>query len=132
MKNKSPSTSWFLTSDETFFRVFDTSSNRLLPWVPEVFLACGGNFRFWPKADTSSAVSRSHETALEKCLAPRVIGCHYLEKCLCILFMFTVKPQPTNNSDPVIGHQTCSPGYFTTETFYFYRPVQTRNLITGR
>ena len=25
----------------------------ILPWVPEVFLACSGNFRFWPKADTS-------------------------------------------------------------------------------
>ena len=24
-----------------------------VPWVPEVFLACGGNFRCWPKADTS-------------------------------------------------------------------------------
>ena len=23
--------------------------NRSLPWVPEVFLACGGNFRCWPK-----------------------------------------------------------------------------------
>ena len=32
-----------------------------LPWVPEVFLAYGGNFRCWPKADTSSAVGRSHE-----------------------------------------------------------------------
>ena len=32
-----------------------------LPWVPEVFLACGGNFRCCPKADTSSAVGRSHE-----------------------------------------------------------------------
>ena len=32
-----------------------------LPWVPEVFLACGGNFRCWPKADTSSAVGRSRE-----------------------------------------------------------------------
>ena len=28
-----------------------------LLWVPEVFLACGGNFRCWPKADTSSAVT---------------------------------------------------------------------------
>ena len=60
-----------------------------LPWVPEVFLACGWNFRCWPKADTSSAVGRSHEqfarvtiktwqkpeTALEKSLAPRV-ECH--------------------------------------------------------
>ena len=25
-----------------------------LPWATEVFLACGGNFRCWPKADTSS------------------------------------------------------------------------------
>ena len=24
-----------------------------VPWVPEVFLAYGGNFRCWPKADTS-------------------------------------------------------------------------------
>ena len=32
-----------------------------LPWVPEIFLACGGNFWCWPKADTSSAVGRSHE-----------------------------------------------------------------------
>ena len=30
----------------------------LLPWVPEVFLACDGNFRC---RGTSSAVSRSHE-----------------------------------------------------------------------
>ena len=28
-------------------------SHSWLPWVPEVFLACGGNFRCWPKADTS-------------------------------------------------------------------------------
>ena len=42
--------------------------------VPEVFLARGGNFRCWPKADTSSAAGRSHEpeTALEKSLALRV------------------------------------------------------------
>ena len=32
-----------------------------VPWVPEVFLACGGNFRCWPKADTTSVVGRSHE-----------------------------------------------------------------------
>ena len=34
---------------------------KIIPWVPEVFLAYGGNFRCWPKADTSSAVGRSHE-----------------------------------------------------------------------
>ena len=53
-----------------------------LPWVPEFFLVCDGNFRCWPKADTSSAVGRSHEfraghckpeTALEKSLAPKVV-----------------------------------------------------------
>ena len=30
-----------------------------IPWVPEAFLAYGGNFRCWPKADTSSAVGGS-------------------------------------------------------------------------
>ena len=25
-----------------------------LPWVPEVFLACGGTFRCWPKAEATS------------------------------------------------------------------------------
>ena len=60
------------------------SRYSVLPWVPEAFLACGGNFRCWPKADTSLAVGRSHErqvtiktwqkpeTALDKSLAPRV------------------------------------------------------------
>ena len=32
-----------------------------LPWVTEVFLACGRNFSCWPKAETSSAVGRIHE-----------------------------------------------------------------------
>ena len=40
----------------------------LLPWVPEVFLACGGNFRSWPKL----RAAKKPETALEKSLAPRV------------------------------------------------------------
>ena len=35
-----------------------------IPWVPEVFLACGGKFRCWPKADTSSTVGRSREKNL--------------------------------------------------------------------
>ena len=37
------------------------TARLLIRWVPEVFLACGRNFRCWPKADTSSAVGRSHE-----------------------------------------------------------------------
>ena len=32
-----------------------------LPWVPEVFLACGGNFRCRPKSNTASAVGRRRE-----------------------------------------------------------------------
>ena len=60
----------------------------IVPWVPEAFLAYGGKFRSWPKADTSSAVGRSRqkkplarvtiktwqkpETALVKSLAPGV------------------------------------------------------------
>ena len=35
-----------------------TREKITLPWVPEVFLACVGNFRCWPKADTSSALGR--------------------------------------------------------------------------
>ena len=30
------------------------TARLLIRWVPEVFLACGRNFRCWPKADTSS------------------------------------------------------------------------------
>ena len=41
--------------------VFPAVADQSIPWVPEVFLACGGNFRCWPKAETSSAVGRSHE-----------------------------------------------------------------------
>ena len=37
-----------------------------VPWVPEVFLACGGNFRCGPMADTSSAVGRSREKTLNR------------------------------------------------------------------
>ena len=33
-------------------------------WVPEAFLACTGNFRCWPKADTSSVVGRSRQKNL--------------------------------------------------------------------
>ena len=34
-----------------------------VPWIPEVFLACGGNFRCWPKTDTSSAVGRGNRAS---------------------------------------------------------------------
>ena len=36
--------------------LFAALANFMLPWVLEVFLACSGNLRYWPKADTSSAV----------------------------------------------------------------------------
>ena len=29
-----------------------------LPWVPEVFLACGGYFPCWPKAEATSGKPR--------------------------------------------------------------------------
>ena len=40
----------------TTARVVETSVtvNNNIPWVPEVFLVYCGNFRCWPKADTSS------------------------------------------------------------------------------
>ena len=70
----------------------------VLPWVPEVFLACGGNFRCGPKADTSSAVGRRHErrvtikpwqkpeTALDKSLAPRVHPFGTLQKTWAVIW----------------------------------------------
>ena len=57
----------------------ETLADKPLPWVPEVFLACGGNFWCWPKAEATSGEARvtiktwqKPETALEKSLAPRV------------------------------------------------------------
>lgn len=49
-----------------FFFFFERKKERRkcwwnVPWVPEVFLACGGNFRCRPKADTSSSAGRSQE-----------------------------------------------------------------------
>ena len=43
-----------------------------VPWVPEVFLACGGNFRCWPKANFGRRPKPRAATALEKSLAPRL------------------------------------------------------------
>ena len=61
--NKSPSVFTFITP-----------VRRIIPWVPEVFLACGVNFRCLPKADTSSAVGRSHELDRNRNRARKVSG----------------------------------------------------------
>ena len=50
-----------------------------LSWVPEVFLAYGGNFRCWPKLRAAKPrvtikTWQKPETALEKSLEPRVIN----------------------------------------------------------
>ena len=78
---------WGLQDSCELLSVLSSANYPLIPWVPEVFLACRRNFWCWPKADTSSAVGRSHEwrsrevtiktwqkpeTALEKSLGPRV------------------------------------------------------------
>ena len=34
-----------------------------LPWVQEVFLACGGNFRCWPKAEAKSGLTETGNRA---------------------------------------------------------------------
>ena len=34
--------------------IFEITASLSLPWVPEVFLACGGNFPCWPKAEATS------------------------------------------------------------------------------
>ena len=41
--------------------IFEITASLSLPWVPEVFLACGGNFPCWPKAEaTSGEAARGH------------------------------------------------------------------------
>ena len=37
------------------FQPFIQHSTLILPWVPEAFLAYGGNFRCWPKAEAATS-----------------------------------------------------------------------------
>ena len=56
----------------------DAKNTLGLPRVPEVLLACGGNFRCWPKADTSSAVSaRSAFSLFEERAQDLSVYCHF-------------------------------------------------------
>ena len=48
------------------FTLSSRNASFVIPWVPEDFLACGGNFRCRPKADTSSAVGRSREKNISR------------------------------------------------------------------
>ena len=45
---------------------FERVACEAIPRVPEVFLACGGNFRCGPKADTSLAITTNE--AIDVCL----------------------------------------------------------------
>ena len=61
IKHHQVSAIWGQTLAFKFDVVLINTTHGNIPWIPEVFLACGGNFRCWPKADTSSAVGRSGE-----------------------------------------------------------------------
>ena len=65
-------------------------------WVPEVFLACGGNFRCGPKANTSSALGRSQKVSgtqsgyLWEILSKCRLSCHWprtLSRWPCLLHL---------------------------------------------
>ena len=45
-------------------------SPSFLPWVPEVFLACGGNFPCWPKAEATSGEAARKTSGTERCFLP--------------------------------------------------------------
>ena len=53
-----------------YIQIHVDGASVYLPWVPEVFLACGGNFRR-PRGVTIKTWQKP-ETALEKSMAPRV------------------------------------------------------------
>ena len=38
---------------------------NMLPWVPEVFLACGGTFQCWPKAEATSGEAGRYKDLTE-------------------------------------------------------------------
>ena len=40
---------------------------KVLPWVPEVFLACSGNFRCWLKAEFMSSEATRKTSGTEWC-----------------------------------------------------------------
>ena len=41
----------------------DRRKAPVVPWVPEVFLACGGNFRCWPKAEATKDLTETGNRA---------------------------------------------------------------------
>ena len=45
---------YLYTIQDLNIRFFSFFVNLGIPWVPEVFLACGRNFRCWPKAEATS------------------------------------------------------------------------------
>ena len=49
---------------------FNPRVYKHIPWVPEVFLACGGNFRCWPKAEATSGEAASKTSGTERCFLP--------------------------------------------------------------
>ena len=64
---------------------------EMLPWVPEVFLTCGGNFRCWPKAEATRVTIKTWQkpkTALEKSLAPRVQKCESVPRLLSMIVVY--------------------------------------------
>ena len=75
---------WVLRSGGPCPFLFAWEASANLPWLPEVFLAWGGNFRCWPSvvrrsreknalfARVTIKTWQKPETALEKSLAPRV------------------------------------------------------------
>ena len=50
--------------------IFEITASLNLPWVPEVFLACGGNFPCWPKAEATSGEAARKTSGTERCFLP--------------------------------------------------------------
>ena len=109
----------------------------LLPWVPDVFLECGGNFWCWPKADISPAAGRgrghkrwssaAHYKDLRE-TANRARKVSGQDKMLCLRTIFTRtylhKTKFINMAAITPGHvKILYYSYATDESAYTYRCI---------
>ena len=119
-----------ISQDKTISFVFKITfvdeTHLHLSWVPEAFVARGGNFRCWPKADTSPAVGRLAETAsgkaarktsgAERCFSPSPLTFELFYRII-----FTPIRLKVSNCDHVGRHVKKCPRPQGSSKVYFFQ-----------